>query len=141
MKVFVDANILVTVINKEYPLFPFTARILSLNGKDKFNIVTSPVCLAIAYYFAEKKHKAAAKQKLQVLSANIGIAATDEKAVRSAFSDPSVKDVEDGLQYYSALQAGCTCILTEDKDDFYFANMTVLDTKEFYERHMPPSQR
>jgi predicted nucleic acid-binding protein len=136
MKVFVDANILVTVINKEYPLFPFTARILSRNGKDKFDIVTSPVCLAIAYYFAEKKHKAAAKKKLQVLSANIGIAPTDANAVRSAFADPTVKDVEDGLQYYSALQAGCDCILTEDKSDFYFSKIDVLDTRMFYEKHL-----
>ena len=33
MKVFVDANILVSVVNKEYPLFPYTSRILSLAGK------------------------------------------------------------------------------------------------------------
>jgi len=32
MKVFVDANILVSVLNKEYPLFTYSARILSLSG-------------------------------------------------------------------------------------------------------------
>ena len=57
MKVFLDANILVSVINKEYPLFPFTSRILSLNQNFRFSLYTSPLCLAIAFYFAEKKSK------------------------------------------------------------------------------------
>lgn len=55
MKVFLDANILVSVLNKEYPLFSTTSRILSVAAKNKFLLYTSPVCLAIAFYFAEKK--------------------------------------------------------------------------------------
>ncbi len=55
MKVFVDANVLVSVLNKEYPLFTQSARILSLAGSKNFEIYTSPICLAIAFYFAEKK--------------------------------------------------------------------------------------
>lgn len=142
MKVFVDANILITVVNKEYPLYPLTSRILSRNGIGNIHMLTSPVCLAIAFYFAEKRYEAEfAKKKLQILAANIGIAPTNADAVRSAFSDPAVKDVEDGMQYYSALQAGCTCILTEDKADFYFANMTVLNAEEFFEQHMAPTRR
>ena len=54
MRVFLDANILVSVLNKEYPLFPFTARILSLSGTPGFKIYSSPVCIAIAFYFADK---------------------------------------------------------------------------------------
>ncbi len=64
MKVFVDANVLVSVLNKEYPLFTQSARILSLAGSKNFEIYTSPICLAIAFYFAEKKFKAVkAKEK------------------------------------------------------------------------------
>jgi predicted nucleic acid-binding protein len=142
MKVFVDANILISVVNQEYPLYPLTSRILSHNGIGNVHMHTSPVCLAIAFYFAEKKYAADfAKKKLQLFAANINIAPADADAVRSAFANPAVKDVEDGIQYYSALQAGCTCILTEDKDDFYFADMEVLNAKEFFQRHMAASRR
>jgi len=43
MNIFADANILVSVINKEYPLFPLTSRILSL-GDNHFGIplITRP---------------------------------------------------------------------------------------------------
>lgn len=54
MKIFVDANVLVSVLNKEYPLFTHTSRILSLADSAGFQIYTSPVCLAIAFYFAQK---------------------------------------------------------------------------------------
>ena len=65
LKVFIDANILVSVLNKEFPLFTYSARILSLADNKKFTLFTSPVCLAIAFYFAEKKcGTQLAKQKI-----------------------------------------------------------------------------
>ena len=56
MRIFIDANILVTVLCNEYPQFAFCARILSLCDNKKFEVFSSPLCLAIAYYFAEKKN-------------------------------------------------------------------------------------
>jgi len=55
MKIFLDANILVSVLNKEYPVFSYSSRVLSLADNTKFKVYTSPLCLAIAFYFAEKK--------------------------------------------------------------------------------------
>ncbi|HBE43466.1 MAG TPA: hypothetical protein DDW27_20160 [Bacteroidales bacterium] len=53
MNLFIDANIIVAVLNKEYPLFSLAARIMSLQDDKRFSIYTSPLCLAIAFYFAE----------------------------------------------------------------------------------------
>jgi predicted nucleic acid-binding protein len=64
MKIFIDVNVLVSVLNKEYPLFPYAARALSLIDDPEFEVFTSPVCLAIAFYFSEKKSgRAKAKEK------------------------------------------------------------------------------
>jgi predicted nucleic acid-binding protein len=137
MKVFIDANILVSVVTKEHPLFGYTARIVSLAGAGKTRIYTTPICLAIAFYFAEKKYRSAsAKERLRILSQHLEIAAADAKVVRAAFADPAVNDFEDGLEYYSALEAGCQCIVTEDKNDYYFSRIPVLTALEFYETHM-----
>ncbi|HUB62017.1 MAG TPA: PIN domain-containing protein [Puia sp.] len=137
MKVFADANILVSVVNKEYPLFPYTSRILSLAGTLDFSICTSPICLAIAFYFAEKKSSAAAaKEKLRVMAGRLDIAGAGPGTVRSAFADPAAIDFEDGLQYYSALEAGCNCIVTENKSDFHFSRIEVVSSKEFFERYL-----
>jgi predicted nucleic acid-binding protein len=79
MRIFLDANILVSVLNKEYPLFSTTSRILSLSDKKNIILYTSPVCLAIAYYFAEKKFRSAkAKSKIQILCDHIQITSVNE---------------------------------------------------------------
>ncbi len=137
MKVFVDANILVSVLNKEYPLFTYTSRILSLAGSDDFSIFTSPVCLAIAYYFAGKKYKSAkAKEKISLLCKQIEIAEATKSSVQKALKNKSVLDFEDGLEYYSAEESTCTCLVTEDINDFHFAKMEVLTSEAFFLKYM-----
>ena len=113
MKVFVDANILVSVLNKEYPLFTHSARILSLSGTNNYRIYTSPVCLAIAFYFAEKKYKTkAAREKIALLCEHIFISPATETVVEKTIANKKINDFEDGLEYYSALQSKCRCIVT-----------------------------
>lgn len=136
MKVFLDANILVAVLNKEYPVFGNAARIMSFAEHKNFTLYTSSVCLAIAFYFAEKKHgPIMAKKKATMLSNHLEIANCGKKETQLAAADPRVLDFEDGLEYYAALHAGCECIVTEDKDDFYFANIEVLNAEVFLRKY------
>jgi predicted nucleic acid-binding protein len=137
MKIFLDANILVTVLCNEYPQFSFCSRLLSLCDNPKFEVYTSPLCIGIAYYFAEKKNgPALALKKIKLLSEKIRIAALDEAVVRKTAADRSVLDFEDGLQYYAALQAQCKSIVTYNKDDFHFSHIEVLTAEEFLLKHV-----
>ena len=137
MKIFLDANVLVSVLNKEYPLFTYSSRIVSLASHPKFELYTSPLCLAIAFYFAEKKHKSQlAKQKIDLLCQHIKIAGNTPKGVFDTLSNKSIHDFEDGLEYYAAVSAECTCIITEDIEDFYFAEIEVINCQEFFRRHL-----
>jgi len=132
MKVFLDANIIVSVLNKEFPLFNHTARILSLAGQSDFQFYTSPICLAIAFHFASKKvSEAKAKEKISLLCQHIKIADADQNGVEKALANKKVHDLEDGFEYYSAERVGCQVILTEDKKDFYFSEIEVLNSSEF----------
>jgi predicted nucleic acid-binding protein len=137
MKAFLDANVLVTILNKEYPLFSYASRILSAADKENFQVFTSPICLAIAFYFAEKKSGAAvAGKKIALLVSHIHISPTDKDAVLNTISNKKILDFEDGLEYYSALDSGCRTIVTEDKGDFHFAEIEVLNCQEFMERYL-----
>ena len=137
MKVFLDANILVSVLNKEYPLFTYSSRVMSLMDNPKFDVYTSPICLAIAFYFAEKKSGTIkAKQKMEILCNRIEIASADKSSVVKTIENKSIQDFEDGLEYYSAEAAGCTCIITEDRNDFFFSEIEVLDSQSFLKKHV-----
>ena len=132
MRIFLDANILVSVLNKEYPLFTYTARIVSLADNKKFTVYTSPVCLAIAFYFAEKKSGTPlAKQKIKLLSEKILITAVGKREILQALENRQVNDLEDGIEYYAAVNNKCDVIVTEDTGDFYFSDIKICRPQDF----------
>ncbi len=136
MKLFLDANILVSVLNKEYPTFTYASRILSLSDQPRFELYTSPICLAIAFYFAEKKSGTAlAKSKMAVLNSNLKISTVNQFCITRCLENKKINDFEDGLEYYSAFDAGCVCIITEDTKDFYFSEIEVLKSEAFINKY------
>lgn len=137
MKIFLDANVLISVLNKEYPLFTTTSRILSLADKKNFLLFTSPVCLAIAFYFAEKKHgRVNAKSKIELLSNHLQITTVNKSCVSKTLQSPAINDFEDGLEYYSAEESKCNCIITENVKDFYFSKIEVLTSEGFFKKYL-----
>lgn len=136
MKIFLDANVLVSVINKEYPLYTYTSRILSLADHKRFEVYTSPLCLAIAFYFAEKKHKKQAKQKIKLLSEHLVVTDISSNSVKKVLNNSSINDFEDGVEYYSAMENKCNCIITEDTADFYFSEIEILTSEAFFGKYM-----
>jgi predicted nucleic acid-binding protein len=138
MRVFLDANILVSVVNKEYPAFTYTARILSMADDNKgVTLVTTNICLAIVYYFATKKHgHKGAKDRVSVLVQHLDIAECGKKEALCVSQNKKIYDFEDGLQYYAALHDKCTCIVTNDLEDFYFSDLEVLDAERFFNKYV-----
>ena len=105
MKVFLDANILVSVLNKEYPVFTYSSRILSLIGKKNAEVFTSPICLAIAFYFVEKKSGNKVSSTLNAILLKVyrvGSYCDDREINKGSFSETSVfKPLAELRQYFS----------------------------------------
>ena len=136
MKAFIDANVIISVLNKEYPLYTYSSRILSLSGKNNFKLYTSPLYVAIAFYFSSKKSGGQkAKQKINILLENIYLTTIDESVTINAIKNPKVHDFEDGLEYYSAIAKSCEVIITEDKADYFFSEIEVLNCEEFISKY------
>lgn len=113
-------------------MFTYSSRVLSLVDSNRFEVYTSPLWLAIAYYFAEKKNgKALARKKIAILSAKINCTTMDSQVVQQTSMNKWISDFEDGLQYYSALGSRCKCIVTQDVSDYYFSDIEVLPAELF----------
>lgn len=136
MKIFLDANVLVSVLNREYPVFSYSSRILSLSNSSRFKLYTSPLCLGIAFYYAQKKSRSAARNKIALLASHLHVTEMNQQTVNACIRNKQIHDFEDGLQYYSALDSGCTAIISEDGDDFYFSEIEVMRSREFMERYV-----
>ncbi len=68
------------------------------------------------------------------------IAVADKNTVLQSLQNSAVNDFEDGLEYYSAVQSKCDCIITEDVNDFYFSKIEVLDSQTFLEKYLAGSK-
>ena len=137
MKIFLDANILVSVINREYPQYTYTSRILSMADDKKNTLVTTNICLAIAFYFAEKKHgQLLAKKKINLLVEHLDIAECGKKEAICVMKNKKIHDFEDGLQYYAALHSNCTCIVSNDTNDFYFSDLQAHNAEAFFRKYV-----
>ena len=136
-RIFLDANVLVTVLCNEYPRFSASARVLSLADDKHFEVYTSPLCLAIGAYIAEKRNgKKLARKKIALLAEKLEITTMGPKAVERTMADPRITEIEDGFQYFSALDAGCSCIVTHDRRDRAFAGIEVLSPEDFLLKHV-----
>jgi predicted nucleic acid-binding protein len=133
-RVFLEANILVSVINREFPASIYTQKILSLADYG-YHLSTSTLSLAIAFYFAEKKHgNAEANKKARVLMNHLHITDCSEKEAKAAMENIRANDFEDALQYYSAVHANSDVIVTFDVKGFYYAEIPVLTPEKFWDR-------
>ena len=132
MRLFVDANILIAVLNHEYPLFDTAAKVLSLSDRKEVDVFTSPVCISIAFYFSAKKSgEEVAKSKIALMLKHIGLTTVDSQSTLKAVADKRVHDLEDGIQYYSAVYEKCDYLITENTADFYFSDMPIMTSSSF----------
>ncbi len=137
MKAFVDANVIIAVLNKEYPVFTHAAKVLSLADSRKFHLYTTPLCFAIAFYFSCKKNGAVvAQEKMKILATKLKIAEIKPLDVWNAANNKKIDDLEDGMQFYAAKNTGCAVIITENVSDFYFSDIEVLSAEDFLVKHV-----
>lgn len=137
MKLFIDANILVAVLNKEYPAFDCCARVLSLAGRPGFKLACSSLSLGIAFYFCEKKNgRTEALRRIRKLTDYIAISPCGENEVKAAFEYKNV-DFEDAMQEASAKSGKSDLIITLDHSDFWFSKIPVWHPEDFLLRYLP----
>jgi len=72
-----------------------------------------------------------AREKIDILLQHIGITSVDENTTNQAIKNKLINDFEDGLEYYSAIQHKCDCIITENQNDFYFSELEVIGCEAF----------
>jgi hypothetical protein len=65
---------------------------------------------------------------------NISLSRLTEMLLRKVTSS-NYQNLEDGLEFYSALGMGCVCIVTEDNSDFHFSTIEVLSAEHFLKQH------
>lgn len=133
MRVFIDTNILVDVLERRQPFFLASANILELGVIGKVKLFASSLSFINAIYIGRKSlGRENVTDKIKTIYSYVQVSPMGEHEFGQALQMTG-KDIEDNLQYSSASAAGCDIILTRNKKDFPTdTDIKVLTPEEFF---------
>jgi predicted nucleic acid-binding protein len=132
VKVFFDTNVLLDVLVGRQPFYADSVAAWSLAEKGRIEGLVSAVTFTNIFYVVRKQSDAKrARQILIKLQGVFSVVDCDARLISAAVNS-EIKDFEDAVQYFSALQSAADCLLTRNPNDFpRSANCPVLSPAEF----------
>ena len=136
MRVFLDTNILLDIIEERQQFLLASATIFDLGVKKKIQMFASPLTFANCIYTARKiVGYQKALQGMGLLKQFVRATTMDDIQVTCAMKD-DVPDFEDRLQFESAIAAQCEVIVTRDKKrHFPQDKIPILSPDEFLHKY------
>jgi|WetSurMetagenome_2_1015567.scaffolds.fasta_scaffold579905_1 predicted nucleic acid-binding protein len=130
-KVFLDTDVILDVVFERVPHFYHSQAVLTLIEKNYITGFTSSLILANCFYIiSNSKNKDTSRQTISKLrSLLIVLPFTDKEIGESLNSE--IKDFEDGIQYFIAINNGLDIILTRNISDFKNIDINVFTPKDF----------
>ena len=135
-KIFLDANILIDILDDKRPTSMQSARIFELlvRGVENFTLFTSCDLLTTVYYFIRKPlGQEMALEKIKKLNHIIKVIEFGNIEVNEAIElmerNKKYSDLEDTIQYVMARREKCDYIITNDKS-FASGDVPVLSSAE-----------
>lgn len=139
MNIFIDTNLIIDFLTKEKPYSEDIKDIFQYSVEGKYELFISSVTVTNTYYIISKLVNASfAKKKLEQLMELVNVLNVGESTIVKAL-DSKFKDLEDGVQSFSAEEGNLKIILTRNVKDFKWSNLTVLTPKEFLSSEMESS--
>jgi predicted nucleic acid-binding protein len=130
-RLFLDTNIVLDLLTERHPFFKDAARIASLADLGKVMLVASALTYATVDYFLSRTlGSESSKDSLRKFRAISEISEVNELTIDKGLNSEFI-DFEDSLQYYCALQANCTIIITRNGKDFTESALPVMTPQEY----------
>lgn len=118
-KVFVDTDVILDLLMERDPFQKAAVKIFKQIELKNIEGYTSPLVIANLHYLLSKMYNK--KKSIELLSELLKIIAItkiDAETIKNAFNEQKLKDLEDLIQYNSAIEAGMEFIVTRNIKDF-----------------------
>lgn len=132
-KIFVDANIVLDLLEKREEFFVEAQELFTLADKKMVKLYISALTLANVHYLLSKHLKMEARKVLAKFKVLVEVLSVDDKIMDLSLAS-DFKDFEDAVQYYTAIENNMEIILTRNKRDFRISDLPVLTAREFLNR-------
>ncbi len=130
-EIFIDTDIVLDLLCKREPFYPYAAEVFTMGDKGTLTLVTTPLVFANVFHILRKLLGIEkAKELLRKLRIMLGIVEMDEKIVDLALNS-SFSDFEDGIQYFTAREHGIQHLLTRNLRDYKGSELIVQTPEEY----------
>ena len=130
-KVFPDTNIVADLFLKREPFCENSLKLFALGFHKRITLYVSSLSYATLAYLCRKMKKEERILLFEKLRNLTETTAVDKQIVDKALVS-DFDDLEDAMQYYSAVSAKVDIVLTRNKKDFVEANVPVMTPDEFF---------
>jgi len=135
-RVLVDVNVCLDLLLDRHPFVEFSGKIFERAEQNRLTVVVSGLSFDTLFYIMRPSMGAAKSTwLLKEFSRNVLIGIVNQSVVRQALR-AGWKDLEDALQYYCAIEAECTTIITRNTSDFtpFDDTLPILTPGEFLKK-------
>ena len=126
MKVFLDANVLIDVVQNRIDFVETSSKVLQLGLDGECELCASDITFTTVSFYARKNRtQEQLYEVLQSLRDFIDVAPSGKIAIDWALQQKS-KDFEDSVQYYTALRSGAEYIVSRNVRDYPYNDIPVV---------------
>ncbi len=131
MKIFVDTNVLLDVFQERRLHYDGSVSVWDMAERGQLSGFISAISFNNIYYivsrFRDKKH---ASRAIKLLRGTFSPVPLDEQILNQAI-DSKTDDLEDAIQFFSAVRVSANFIITRNNKDFPKSSIPVLTPEEF----------
>lgn len=131
MRLFFDTNILLDVLLKRPGHFDASAKLWTAAESAQIQGYISAISFNNVYYIVHKTAGADTARKVMAALRDSFAAVDCTGQILNQAIDARIKDFEDAIQYFSAIQAKCDYLLTRNPKHFPSAGIAVQTPEEF----------
>jgi predicted nucleic acid-binding protein len=133
--VFVDTDIVLDLLARREPFYDAAARLFSLAETGTISLSVSSLTFANLFYILRKQVSAKhAHEVLRNFKQLVTVLPVNDAAIEQALK-ADFTDFEDAIQYFSALSADCSTLLTRNERHFRKAAINIFTAEAYCARH------
>ncbi len=131
-KVFVDTNILLDLLLEREPWAEDAAILFSMADRKEIELLCCSLSFSTAVYLMQrfKYTRKEIVSKLTIVKSICTVTTVSDSVIDRMLQSDFV-DLEDAIQYYSALAFGAETIITRNPKDFATSSIPIATPKEF----------
>lgn len=130
MRLFLDTNIVVDLLEGREPFCYDAARLFTLAHDNKVQLLVSPMTFSTTSFLLRKHGPEGVRNLLSNLRQLVSVTISDEQTVDDSIAS-QFKDFEDAMQYYTALYAKAEIIITRNGKDFTASKLPIMTASEY----------